>query len=190
MDVSPMAATPVDPIILLERLFAARGSGRYGEDVTQQAHALQCAALAERDGASAALITAALLHDIGHMLTVEAAALAADGDDRHERAGADALARWFGPDITEPVALHVAAKRYLCACEAGYGERLSAASQRSLTLQGGAMFAAEAAAFARLPHAGDAIRLRRWDDAAKERDRMTPFLAHFLAIAERCLTRG
>ncbi|MCU0839509.1 MAG: HD domain-containing protein [Rhodospirillales bacterium] len=185
-----MTAPQPSPIDIIRRLFRARGGDAYGEEVTQRAHALQCAALAERDGAGDALITAAFLHDIGHMLHRDAAgALAAGIDDGHERIGAEVLGEWFGPAVAAPVALHVRAKRYLCACEAGYLDRLSAASRRSLALQGGPLPAADAAAFAANPAGADAIRLRRWDDAGKQRDLAVPTLDHFLAIAERCLRR-
>ena len=82
--------------------------------------------------------------------------------------GAAWLARWFGPAVTEPVRLHVAAKRYLCAAEPGYFALLSPASVYTLSLQGGPMTPAEAAAFASGPCAADAVAVRRWDDAAKD----------------------
>ena len=62
----------------------------------------------------------------------------------------------------------MAAKRYLCAAEPGYLALLSPASVYTLSLQGGPMTGAEAAAFAAGPHAADAIAVRRWDDTAKD----------------------
>jgi phosphonate degradation associated HDIG domain protein len=168
------------------RLLEERGGARYGgEGVTQLHHALQCAALAERSGAADALVVAALLHDIGH-LTADDEGLAAKGEDaRHEAAGALALAALFGPEVAEPVRLHVDAKRYLCAVNPRYYERLSAASVTSLTVQGGVFSTAEADAFGRSPHARAATQLRSWDDAAKDPVATTPDLAHYRAIAER-----
>src|SRR5579863_69395 len=96
--------------------FARHGGDLYGERVTQLDHALQCAALAEAEGADEALIAAALLHDYGHLFEGRGDAAERDGRDlRHEAHGARALGRWFGPPVTRPIALHVAAKRYLCA---------------------------------------------------------------------------
>ena len=148
----------------IEGLFAAHGHETYGEGVTQEEHGLQAAALAEREGAPDALVVAALLHDIGHFLEL---ADDAYGYHKHDRSGGDWLASRFGPEVSEPARLHVAAKRYLCAVDPGYLGTLSAASIHSLGKQGGPMSAAEAAEFARHPHVDAAVRLRRWDDGGK-----------------------
>ena len=131
----------------------------------------QAGALAEAAGAQSPLVAAALLHDIGH--------LRSEADSRHGEAGARWLSRWFGEAVTEPVRLHVAAKRYLCAAEAGYFGLLSAESARTLSLQGGPMSAAETAAFEALPHAHDAVAVRRWDDQAKDPAVTPPGFDHF-----------
>ncbi|HEX3888725.1 MAG TPA: HD domain-containing protein [Phenylobacterium sp.] len=151
----------------IERLYAERGGRSYGEGVSQIEHALQCAGLAEAGGASDSLIAAALLHDIGHLLEDEAAA-EISVDPRHELVGARALAGLFGPAVRRPIALHVAAKRWLCRTEAGYRDALSAASQLSLELQGGPFGAVEAAAFERRPGWREAVALRRLDDLGKD----------------------
>ena len=151
----------------IERLYAERGARNYGEGVTQMEHAVQCAALAEAEGASPSLVVAALLHDIGHLFE-DGEGLAEDA--RHEAVGARALAALFGEAVCGPIALHVAAKRYLCFKEPDYFQALSAASQRSLTLQGGPLDAAGAAAFERLPYWQDSVALRRWDDAGKREE--------------------
>jgi len=145
-------------------LFAAHGGETYGEGVTIAAHSLQTAALAAAEGADEALCLAALLHDVGHFLE--------ERDDRfgyhkHDRTGGDWLAARFPAEISEPVRLHVAAKRFLCAAEPEYFALLSEASVHSLSKQGGAMSAEEAAAFASQPFAAEALRLRRWDDRGK-----------------------
>jgi phosphonate degradation associated HDIG domain protein len=170
-----------DILAAIDRLFAARGADEYhGEAVTQLEHALQAALLAEQAGASAELISAALLHDVGHLLHAHGEAAAGRGiDDRHEALGERFLRPYFGPGVTEPIRLHVPAKRYLCATDPAYSTTLSPASARSLGLQGGSMSPAEAAAFARGPHAAAAVALRRWDDDAKVVGRPTPPLAHF-----------
>lgn len=148
--------------------FDAHGGEQYGERVTQLDHALQCAHLAAADGAPEALVVAALLHDYGHLIEDRGGLAERDGvDGEHEALGAATLSQWFDPAVTRPIALHVAAKRYLCATGAGYFEDLSEASKLSLTLQGGVFTADEAERFAALPFAADAVRLRRWDDAGK-----------------------
>lgn len=171
---------------VLESLFTGAGDAEYlGEEVTQAQHMYQAAALAEADGAPPALVAAALLHDVGHFREGEGSGavsghdLMAGTDNRHSHTGADWLSRWFGPEVTEPVRLHVAAKRYLCAVEPDYVAALSAASVHTLGVQGGPMSPAEAAAFTADPFGRDAVRLRRWDDAAKEPDAPTPGFAHF-----------
>ncbi|MFI5754348.1 phosphonate degradation HD-domain oxygenase [Streptomyces sp. NPDC051569] len=172
------------PLDDLAALFAGQGAEQYlGEEVTQAQHMLQAAALAEADGASPALIAAGLLHDIGHFhSTVSGEDLMAGTDNRHSHTGADLLARWFGPEVTEPVRLHVAAKRYLCAVEPEYFGRLSAASVHTLEVQGGPMTGAEADAFAANPYARDAVALRRWDDRAKDAATVAPGFEHWRAM--------
>ena len=174
---------------VLAALLEEHGRKQYGLDhVTQMQHALQAATLAEQAGGDAALITAALVHDIGHMVHDLGENPAASGiDDRHEAVGERWLARWFGPAVTEPVRMHVAAKRYLCWAEPDYFARLSPDSVRSLGLQGGPMSAAEAAAFRATPHSESAVRLRRFDEAAKRPDAQTPPVAHFLPHVGRVL---
>lgn len=169
----------------IAELFARRGQETYGEGVSQAEHALQCAALAQEDTADDMLIVAALLHDIGHFIEPPDDGY---GYHRHDRSGGDWLGRRFGPAVSEPVRLHVAAKRYLCAVEPGYAERLSDASRYSLAKQGGPMSPDEAAAFAANPRAEQAQRLRRWDDAGKLIGRRVPGLADFRARIERTMS--
>lgn len=168
--------------------FARRGNQSYGEGVTQTEHALQAGWLAEQAGAPAALVVAALLHDIGHLIHDLPEDIAETGiDTQHESLGSAWLSRHFGPEVTEPVRLHVEAKRYLCTAEPGYLDRLSEASKLSLRLQGGPHSATEAEAFARGPHAEAAVRLRHWDEEAKVVGMRTPGLAHFDSFIEAVL---
>lgn len=165
------------PSLLVDRL-THHAAGMYGgEAVTQLEHALQCATLAQEDGAEDTLISAALLHDFGHLI---------DGvDDRrqpHERLAAFALRDLFDAAVTEPIRLHVDAKRYLCAVDARYAANLSDASRRSLAWQGGPFSAQDAAGFIMQSHAGNAIRLRRWDDAAKVPGMATQPLSAFIPL--------
>ncbi|HEY1933271.1 MAG TPA: HD domain-containing protein [Acetobacteraceae bacterium] len=167
----------------LATLLEGKGQRRYGlSGVNQLQHALQAAWLAENAGCAPSLIAAALLHDIGHMVHGLGEDPAADGvDDRHESLGHAYLTRFFGPAVTEPVRLHVAAKRYLCGTEPDYFGRLAPDSVRSLALQGGPMSPDEAAAFDALPYSQDAVRLRRFDEGAKAKGLETPPAAHFAA---------
>jgi gamma-butyrobetaine dioxygenase len=180
-----------DPISVLADLFATEGADEYlGEPVTQASHMLQAAALAKAAGARPPLIAAALLHDVGHFAAaVSGHDLMRGTDNRHSEAGADWLAQWFGPEVTEPVRLHVAAKRYLCAVEPGYAETLSPASVYTLAVQGGQLDAADRASFEAHAYAHDALRLRRWDDAAKDPAATPPAFGYYQPML-RHLLRG
>jgi gamma-butyrobetaine dioxygenase len=148
----------------IEALFAEHGGESYGEGVTMLAHMLQAAALAESQNAGESLVIAALLHDVGHFLQPTDDSF---GYHKHDRSGGDWLAKRFPAEVSEPVRLHVAAKRYLCAVEKDYFDKLSAASVYTLSQQGGPMSDAEVRAFAASPHHLAAVRLRRWDDSGK-----------------------
>ena len=153
----------------LADIFERRGAESYlGEPVTMAEHMLQGAALAEADGAVDELVSAALLHDIGHY-TSEFGAYSPDDveDKHHDDAGAEVLAPFFPPVVTECVRLHVAAKRYLCATDPSYFGRLSPASVHTLSLQGGPMSAAEIAEFRSNPFHAEALRVRIWDEGGK-----------------------
>lgn len=171
----------------IRELFETRGSSMYsGEPVTQTEHGLQAAWAAENEGASDSLVAAALLHDVGHLLHEFGEDCADEGvDDRHEALGAEWLSKHFGPEVVEPVRLHVPAKRYLCAVDAAYREQLSPASVLSLRLQGGPFSTREVEAFRSHPHFRAAIRLRGWDESAKVEGLATPPLAHFLEAVAR-----
>ena len=175
----------------IEAIYLTRGqclySSAHAERVTALAHALQCAQLAEWAHATEELVTASLLHDLGHLLMDEP--VADDEDDRHEVRALDLLCADFGPAVTEPIRLHVQAKRYLCAREPAYFHGLSAASVHTLGLQGGVMSPEEASDFEARPFAMDAVQLRRWDDLAKEPGKSTPPLAYYLGAAEGVMTR-
>jgi phosphonate degradation associated HDIG domain protein len=159
-------AQDIDVIDCLRR----HGALRYeGEGISQLQHAWQCGRLAQRAGASPQLQLAAWLHDLGHLLSgFEGSPTLRGIDDRHEALGAAVLRGQFGAAVSEPVALHVAAKRCLVATRADYARGLSADSVRSLALQGGPMDPAECTAFLARPMARDAMRLRVWDDLAKQ----------------------
>ncbi len=172
----------------IARLFARRGGEQYaGEPVTQLEHALQTALLAQEDGADDELVTAALLHDLGHLLHDLGATPTLQGvDDIHQYRALPFLRGLFDDTVLDAIELHVDAKRYLCATREGYYDALSADSKRSLALQGGVFSEAQAQAFMHRAGAADAVRLRIWDDLAKSQGLKTPELEHFLARARRC----
>ena len=170
-----------DVVEFVVRLFAEKGHAAYiGEPVSQLEHALQAAWLAEQESASPVLVSAALLHDFGHLLHDLPEECAHHGiDDRHEELGSRWLQRHFGPAVVEPIRLHVETKRYLCAVDPEYGLTLSAASVLSLALQGGPMSPEEVLQFRLQPYSTAAIAVRRWDDRAKIPGLATPDLDYF-----------
>ncbi|MFB7716169.1 HD domain-containing protein [Nocardia sp. NPDC056100] len=168
---------------VLTELFESEGAADYlGEQVSMATHMLQTARVARESGASAALIVAALVHDVGHFSgAMSGRELMRGTDNRHDLIAAQWLSQWFDADVTEPVRLHVAAKRYLCGTDPDYYDRLSAASKYTMSVQGGQMSAAELAAFAAEPYCESATALRRFDDAGKDPDAPIPALADFRA---------
>ena len=167
-------------------IFQTRGSDAYyGESVSMTEHALQAAYFAHAAAAPPALIIAALLHDIGHLIDdVPSDILDWTVDARHERVGGIWLAKRFRPEVSEPVRLHVPAKRYLLATNAEYFAKLSPASVITLKLQGGPMAAHEVAQFETEPFHKDAVRVRQWDDQGKVAGLKTPGLGDYRALIE------
>ncbi len=171
----------------LEELFGlywVHGHRKYGEDVTGLEHALQCAALAFADGADRELITAALFHDVGWFLIDDES-----GDDvvpvtgDHAALGARILAVIFGPEVAQPVALHVTAKRWRCTIDPDYFDELSPASQITFVAQGGSLSTDERERFEAHPGFVAAMALRSWDDQAKVAGLSVPDLDHYRAMA-------
>ena len=172
----------------IETLFARRGHEQYtGEPVTQLEHALQCALLAEQEGADDELVTAALLHDLGHLLHDLGASPTLQGvDDLHQYRAVPFLRGLFSENVLGAIQGHVDAKRYLCATDSGYYASLSEDSKRSLKLQGGIFDAEQARSFIAHPGADRSVRLRVWDDRAKAAGMATPPLAHYMQRVRRC----
>ena len=172
-------------------IFERRGAESYlGEPATMSEHMLQGAVLAEREGASEELVAAALLHDIGHYTSEFGPYSPEDTQDNyHEESGAKVLAPFFPPVIAECVRLHVPAKRYLCAADRGYYDRLSEASKHTLSLQGGPMTAGEVKAFERNPFYREAVRVRIWDDEGKQPGMATPDFRHYVPLLKRVVER-
>jgi len=170
-------------------LYREHGDVAYsGEPVTQLEHALQSGLLAEAAGADDALIAAAFLHDLGHLLNRQGDTPSARGiDDLHQYYVLPFLRPILPDAVLEPVRLHVDAKRCLCRTDRGYHDSLTPDSVRSLALQGGIFGEAEAQAFLLRPYAEDALCLRRWDDAAKVKGKVTPDLDHYIGIVGRVM---
>ncbi len=177
----------------LDRLFVlmqTRGHAHYGEGLSQLDHMLQAAHLAEQRGLSSSMIGAALLHDVGHLVSEEGEADDAPTSDReHERIGARFLAQMFPTSVIGPVAMHVAAKRYLCTVDAAYQIALSAASRHSLQLQGGLMSSEQRCAFERSFWFEEALQLRALDDAAKQTGLASPDLEYFRPLLTALIHR-
>jgi phosphonate degradation associated HDIG domain protein len=182
-------ANVMDQIVAL---FDGRGTGSYfGEPVSVLEHGLQAAHFAREDGCADAVVLAALLHDVGHLLEdVPEDVNDWHHDARHEAVGARWLAKHFGPEVTDPVRLHVPAKRYLCATHASYAATLSPASVLTLALQGGPMSAAEVADFEREPYFKDAVAVRHCDDRGKLRGLPVDALESYRPMIEALVRRG
>ena len=170
--------------MLLQWLRSAADADYIGEDVSQLGHALQCATLATRQK-DPDLVLAALLHDIGHLAPSDEPSMEGLGTRNHEQVGADTLMRLgFSHRVARLVAGHVAAKRYLATTREGYLDKLSAASRRTLDLQGGPMSETEAQAFRQSSYFDDLIKLRIWDETGKNLGADIPSLEAFVPYLE------
>lgn len=176
---------PTEVVNEILGVFREHGHRAYGEQVTELQHALQCATLARHGGEDDFVVAACLLHDYGHLVHGLGEDIADRGvDGRHECVGANRLSAWFPADVVEPIRNHAAAKRYLCWKETGYYDGLSAASRKSLALQGGPMNDAEARQFEADPQFDRSLRVRRYDDAGKQPDLVTPELESWRPLLE------
>jgi [1-hydroxy-2-(trimethylamino)ethyl]phosphonate dioxygenase len=171
-------------------IFHRRGADvYYGESISMAEHSLQAAYFAQAVAAPPGLIVAALLHDIGHLVEEVPSDLADWTEDaHHERVGGRWLALRFRPEVSEPVRLHVPAKRYLLATDAEYFAKLSPASLITLKLQGGPMAAHEVAQFETEPFYKDAVRIRKWDDQGKVVGLKTPGISDYRSLIEAWAT--
>lgn len=173
------------PLMLSEvlALLERKGQSQYGmEAVSQLTHALQCAHLAEQAREAPETVVAALLHDLGHLLVTQrdgALDQSPQQDDLHQYIALPFLRGLFSDAVLEPIRLHVDAKRYLCLVEPSYWASLSPASQNSLLKQGGIFSETEADAFISQPFASESVRLRRYDDLAKDPAKIVPNLSHY-----------
>lgn len=183
-----MADVGIDHII--DHVFAVfrgpAGEVSLGESVTQMQHALQVSSLAEAAGASASLVTAALLHDFGHFIAWSRGPPSGpESEGDHALLAADYLGSYWTLEVTEPIRLHVWAVEYLCAEDPGYFESLSPVVRaafepiRQLELRTNTMNESLYRRFHENPFGGDALRLRRWDDLGKDPTRKVHDLEYF-----------
>jgi len=185
-----MAPSQYNPKAVVDEVFSLYekfGDADYiGEPVSQLEHMSQAASLAEAEGYDDEVVLAAFFHDIGHLCAdaEEAGSMDGMGNVDHERLGADyLLERGFSERVANLVQGHVIAKRYLTYKYPEYYNRLSDASKATLEFQGGVMTAAEAAEFELNQDAELIIRLRYWDDMAKEMHVPVNNLDHLKAMA-------
>ena len=178
--------TPDNIVAFLGNIFIRHGAISYlGEQVTTSEHMLQGALLAEEANAPDVLIAGVLLHDIGHYIHEFSHAAFVQGiDDYHDKVGAALLAPFFPTMVTACIGCHVAAKRYLCATESDYFDRLSPASVHTLRLQGGPMSESETAKFANNPELGFLLQVRIWDEEAKVPGKKTRSFAYYAPLLE------
>lgn len=164
--------TPKEVTAQVFELYAKFGANDYiGEPVSQLEHMSQATQLAMQEGFDDEVVLAAFLHDVGHLCTSRNSEndMNGFGIKSHEKIGADYLRGLGFPErIAALVESHVEAKRYLCFVQPEYMAKLSEASQETLKLQGGVMTAAEAEHFERNPLHKLMVKMRLWDDLAKE----------------------
>ncbi|MEM7293867.1 MAG: HD domain-containing protein [Pseudomonadota bacterium] len=167
------------------------GVTHYDGEVTQLEHALQTAFLADRAQDSDHAVAAALLHDVGHLLQNEHTGSHnfLETDCQHEVIGAQWLSMMFPSTVTDPIADHVMAKRYLCSIRSDYWNRLSESSQRSFELQGGGLSLDRQKQFEALPHFSDTITLRWRDESAKKANRSVPQIENYRSLLESLVVR-
>ncbi len=169
--------------------FAKCGHLDYGENISMEEHMLQTAFLADENDEEDKVVVAALLHDFGHLICNMPNNTFEEGDDNyHEELGAKALQDWFEDDIVEAVRLHVDAKRYLCAANPEYKDKLSEASITTMAIQGGPMNKREMLAFRRKKGHRIAIRIRAYDDCGKMPEMRRPGLNYYIPKIKKCLS--
>ena len=185
-----MAFSQYDPQAVVNEVFSLYkkfGDEDYiGEPVSQLEHMSQAAALAQAEGFDDEVILAAFFQDIGHLCAdaEEAGSMDGMGNVDHEKLGADyLLERGFSERVANLVQGHVIAKRYLTYKYPEYYNRLSDASKGTLEFQGGVMTEEEATDFELNPDAELIIRLRYWDDMAKEMNQPVDNLDYLKSIA-------
>lgn len=180
----------------LAALFSSHGTSDYiGEDVSIAAHSLQAAALARaarKDDDEAAV--AALLHDVGHLLGLEAGmemGMEGCGVPCHESVGAAFIQQLGLPDrVARLVGAHVDAKRFLCWRDPAYMDKLSDASKTTLRFQGGPMNDQEGHAWEADPDKDTYLQMRQWDEQAKDPDANVPGFAQYATLIDSLSSYG
>lgn len=167
---------PSEGLLYITSLLRSRQAWEtYGEPVSLLQHALQCANQAELHGGSDTMVLAALLHDMGWLICTTPD----ESEAHHGEIAAAVLGQWLPEAVTEPIRLHVAAKRYLCTVDETYRLALSPGSAKRLEQQGGTFDARQTVRFVATKYAPQAVQLRRWDDQAKVAGAEVPGLEHY-----------
>ncbi len=175
----------------LERLFRLYGGQDYGENCTQYEHMAQCGWWAEQKRYGSAMAVAAFLHDVGHLIAED---LDLSGRDRwgyvhHDTLAEEWLREWgFPEEVSQPVGLHVQAKKYLVTAKPGYAEGLSTASRTTLEQQGGPFSEQECREFEKLPGFKNVILLRELDEMGKADEFELPDLEYWLDASCKLLS--
>ena len=150
-----------------------------GEPVTQIEHMIQAAMLSEDNGDPPELILASLFHDIGHLVAFDKETMGKYGIKNHQKLGADFLRNLKIPEIIpELVESHVNTKKYLSR-NPDYYNKLSKASQTTLHYQGGIFTDEEGKKYEKQPNFDKYIKIRLYDDAAKEIGKELKSLDHY-----------
>ncbi len=173
-------------------LYEKHGAEDYiGEPVSQLEHMSQSAQLARQEGYDHEVILAAFFHDIGHFrASAQTGNMDGFGVMRHEKVGADYLrSKGFPERIAKLVESHVQAKRYLTFKYPEYYQKLSPASKRTLEFQGGRMTAAEALTFENDELFEVSIKMRQWDELAKEENIPVADLHVYKQMSLDCLNK-
>lgn len=207
--VVPECKTPASVAeYVISVLDASERTPYIGEDISQLQHSLQAAAQAANANPPVDELTqvAALLHDIGQFTPGADLRLLTGGEAKnlggqsatqsvgrvgHETlGGAMLLSLGFPEKVARLVESHVASKRYLCAVDETYYDKLSEASKKSLMYQGGPMSGPEKEEFGSGPWCEEMCQLRKWDDAAKEKDLKVRDLESWRPVIEKVLAES
>ena len=184
--------SPLENVNEIFNLYKNYGEDDYiGEPVSQIEHMCQAADFAKEEGYDEEVILAAFSHDIGHFCFRESSdSMDGYGTIKHEKIGADYLrTKGFSERIAKLVENHVSAKRYLTFKNPNYFSKLSEASKKTLEFQGGIMTKEEAEKFENDDLFELSIKMRMWDEAAKEINKPLPDIELFKKIAFKILSK-
>jgi predicted HD phosphohydrolase len=160
-----------------------------GEPISVLSHSIQAANVARNtDPSDKELIIAALLHDIGHAVGMEAGQemeMEGCGVTDHEFIGERFTASLgFSSRVQKLIRSHVSAKRYLCYKDESYYNKLTDASKTTLRYQGGPMNAEEAFDFEKDEDFEKMLLMRNFDETAKDVNAIVPSLDFYVPMID------